>query len=182
MIKKTGIEGLLLIEPKVFGDDRGYFFESFNEGAFKKYGLEFLWVQDNESFSSRGVLRGMHYQTGRSAQAKLVRVIHGEVLDVVVDLRKDSPSFGQHFSEVLSGENKKQILIPRGFAHGFIVLSDEAIFAYKCDNFYDPDSEASIHPLDPKLKIDWILPTPLIRMSPKDDKGLPFDQHTPSGC
>jgi dTDP-4-dehydrorhamnose 3,5-epimerase len=182
MIKKTGIDGLMLIEPKVFGDDRGYFFESYSEKAFQDEGLNYSWVQDNESFSSRGVLRGMHYQVGNMAQAKLVRVVQGEVLDVVVDLRKDSPSFGQHFSEILSGDNKRQMLIPRGFAHGFIVLSDHAIFAYKCDNFYAPDSEESIHPLDPSLDIDWILPKDLIQMSSKDERGLPFDQHTPSGC
>ena len=152
---KTDIPGLLLFEPKVFGDDRGHFFESFNEKVFAEAGINARFVQDNQAFSSRGVLRGLHYQRMPYTQAKLVRVLDGEVLDVVVDIRKKSPTYGQVFSLLLSGENKRQLFVPRGFAHGYVVLSETATFFYKCDNFYSKAHEAGIRPDCPELKIDW---------------------------
>lgn len=176
MIKHTGIEGLYLIEPKVFEDERGYFMESFNQRFFQNNNINYNWVQDNESESSYGVLRGMHYQTGSHAQAKLIRVVQGEVLDVVIDVRPDSKSYGQVFSEIISDQNKRQMLIPEGMAHGFIVLSESARFLYKCNQYYQPESEGSIHPFDPDLDIDWILPKKKIKLSDKDD-GSPFFGH-----
>lgn len=168
-IEETKIQGCYIIEPKVFEDERGYFFESFNQNRFNDLlGCQINFVQDNQSCSSKGVLRGLHYQTGQHQQAKLVRVVSGKVLDVAVDLRKDSSTFGQHVSVELSGENKKQFFVPRGFAHGFIVLSDTAIFSYKCDNFYNQESEAGIIYNDPTLKIDWLLPSDEIIISAKD--------------
>jgi dTDP-4-dehydrorhamnose 3,5-epimerase len=152
---ETGFAGLKIFEPKVFADSRGYFFESFNEKTFHDAGIDAHFVQDNESKSQRGVLRGLHYQLNPMAQAKLVRVVEGEVLDVVVDIRKGSPTYGKHFSLPLSAENKKQLFIPRGFAHGFSVLSETCIFQYKCDNFYSKESEAGIIFSDPDLNIDW---------------------------
>ena len=153
---ETKLKGCFVIEPQVFEDPRGYFFESFNQQKFKEQtGVTVQFVQDNESYSTKGVLRGLHYQLGDHAQAKLVRVIEGEVLDVAVDIRKDSPTFGQYESVVLSGENKKQFFVPRGFAHGFVVLSDFARFSYKCDNFYNKASEGGIMYNDPALNIDW---------------------------
>jgi dTDP-4-dehydrorhamnose 3,5-epimerase len=167
-IVKTSIQGLVTLEPKVFQDDRGYFMESFKESFFKSEFPELKFIQDNESKSTKGVLRGLHFQKGNSAQTKLVRVISGEVLDVAVDLRKDSPTYGKHESIVLSSENKKQFLVPRGFAHGFIVLSEEAIFSYKVDNYYDPEADAGLLWNDPVLNIDWRLENSEISLSSKD--------------
>jgi dTDP-4-dehydrorhamnose 3,5-epimerase len=164
----TGIEDLYILEPKVFGDHRGYFFESYNEEVFHKLGIMNRFVQDNESFSTYGTLRGLHFQKGEFAQSKLVRVIKGRVLDVAVDLRTNSKSFGRTFCCELSEENKKMMLIPRGFAHGFVVLSESAIFCYKCDNFYSPSHEAGINWNDPVLKIDWKIPHEDILLSSKD--------------
>ncbi len=152
---ETGFPGLKIFEPKVFTDSRGYFFEVFNEQSFHDAGINVHFVQDNESKSQRGVLRGLHYQLNPMAQAKLVRVVEGEVLDVVLDIRKGSPTFGKSYSLVLTGENKKQLFIPRGFAHGFSVLSETVIFQYKCDNFYSKESEGGIMYNDPALNIDW---------------------------
>lgn len=169
IVKETKLKGCFIIEPKIFEDKRGYFIESFNQETFNKLiGNNIAFVQDNESFSLKGVLRGLHYQTGKFAQAKLVRVIKGKVLDVAVDLRKDSTTFGQHFSIELSENNKKQLFIPRGFAHGFIVLSDTVIFSYKCDNFYNKNSEEGIIFSDPTLDIDWILPENELIISERD--------------
>jgi dTDP-4-dehydrorhamnose 3,5-epimerase len=165
----TKLEGCFVIEPKIFNDERGYFLESFNENTFKKgTGQPIRFVQDNQSFSSKGVLRGLHYQTGEHAQAKLVRVLQGEVLDVVVDIRPDSKTYGESFSVVLSGENQKQFFIPRGFAHGFLVLSETATFFYKCDNFYNKESEGGIIYNDKSLNIDWQFPNEQLIISEKD--------------
>ena len=180
MIRKTGIKDLVLIEPRVFKDARGYFMESFNTQWMDQVSTKHNWVQDNEAYSSYGVLRGLHYQRGEHAQSKLVRVIQGKVLDVVVDLRKDSPTYGRVFSEILSGTNKLQMLIPRGFAHGYVVLSEQAIFAYKCDNYYNKDSEGSIHPLDKTLNIDWMVNHDKITLSEKDAVAPEFGQHLPA--
>ena len=166
---ETKLKGCFIIEPKVFKDSRGYFFESFNQNKFNTLiGQEINFVQDNESFSSKGVLRGLHFQTGDYAQAKLVRVVKGTVLDVVVDMRKESPTFSKHFSIELSEDNKTQLFVPRGFAHGFIVLSETAIFSYKCDNFYDKASEQGLRYDDPSLGIDWKLPANEFIISEKD--------------
>lgn len=165
---KTEIEGLLVIEPRVFNDNRGYFFESYNEELFKKNGIVNKFVQDNESASTKGVLRGLHYQCGEFAQAKLVRVIKGEVQDVAIDLRKGSPTYGKHHSVILSEENKKQFLVPRGFAHGFLVLSDFAIFSYKCDQVYNKESEGGLIYNDPTVGIKWLLPESELLLSEKD--------------
>ena len=168
-ISKTKIEGLLVIEPKVFGDERGYFMESFNLPSLtQELKQEYSFIQDNESKSSYGVLRGLHYQLSPYAQTKLVRVIEGCVLDVAVDIRKGSPTFGEHVAVELSGENKKQFLVPRGFAHGFVVKSETAIFAYKVDNLYAPEHDRGISYKDPKLDIDWQVPADLLKLSPKD--------------
>ena len=165
---KTAIEGCLLLKPKLVTDSRGYFMESYNERSFDAaVGTEVRFVQDNQSYSQRGVVRGLHYQTGAFAQAKLVRVIQGEVLDVAVDIRPGSHTFGRHVSVVLSADNNLQLFIPRGFAHGFAVLSDNAIFAYKCDNFYNRDSEGGVRYDDKELGIDWQLDKNLI-VSEKD--------------
>jgi len=165
----TAIEGCFIIEPTVFKDKRGYFFETFNQSKFNEIAnFDINFIQDNESFSSKGVLRGLHYQKGEHAQAKLVRVIKGSVLDVAVDVRKGSKTFGHHVSVELTEENKKQFFVPRGFAHGFIVLSHTAIFSYKCDNFYNKSSEGGIIYNDPTLKIDWGLPEHELIVSEKD--------------
>jgi len=169
---ETGIPGLKVFEPRVFGDSRGYFFESFNKQTFAEAGIHVEFVQDNESMSNRGVVRGLHYQHQPDAQSKLVRVITGEVLDVVVDIRKGSPTFGKVYSVVLSAENKKQLFIPRGFAHGFSVLKDNTIFSYKCDNFYKPQNEGGIYFRDPALAIDWQIGEGEEIVSDKD-KNLP---------
>lgn len=152
---ETGFAGLKIFEPKVFADSRGYFFESFNKNTFAEAGINAEFVQDNESRSQRGVLRGLHYQLNPMAQAKLVRVVEGEVLDVVVDIRKGSATFGKHFAVALSADNKKQLYIPHGFAHGFVVLSDTCIFQYKCDNYYSKENEGGILFNDAELGIDW---------------------------
>lgn len=152
---ETNIAGLKIIEPDVFNDGRGYFVESYNAERYALAGIKQVFVQDNESKSQKGVVRGLHWQTGAAAQAKLVRVVSGAVLDVAVDLRKDSPTYGQHFSIELTGDNKRQFLIPRGFAHGFIVLEDNTIFSYKCDNVYDKSAERGMRFDDPELGIEW---------------------------
>ena len=151
----TPFPGLLVFEPRVFPDERGYFFESYNSRTWEEAGVTMQFVQDNQARSTRGVLRGLHYQTGDMAQAKLVRVLEGEVLDVVVDIREDSPTYGQWYGIRLSAENKKQLLVPRGFAHGYVVLSETAEFFYKCDNFYSKAHEGGIRFDDPGLRIDW---------------------------
>ena len=168
-VLETKLEGCFIVEPTIFGDDRGYFFESFNKEKFKELtGNEIDFVQDNEAFSNRGVLRGLHFQKGAFAQAKLVRVVKGKVLDVVVDIRKDSNTYGESFSCILSEENKKQLFVPRGFAHGYAVLEDNTIFVYKCDNFYQPTAEGGILYNDPSLEIDWMLSESEILLSDKD--------------
>ncbi len=171
IVEETKLKGCFILEPKVFEDSRGYFFESFNQKTFNKLiGQNINFIQDNESFSSKGVLRGLHYQTEEYAQAKLVRVIKGSVLDLAVDIRKDSATFGKHVSIELSENNKKQLFIPRGFAHGFIVLSDTAIFSYKCDNFYNKEAEGGIIYNDKDLNIDWKLDEKGFIVSEKDLK------------
>ena len=167
---KTDIEGVVILEPRVFGDERGYFFESFSQREFKELVGEVTFVQDNESKSSYGVVRGLHYQLPPYTQAKLVRVVEGEVLDVVVDLRKNSATFGKHVAVVLSAENKRQLFIPQGFAHGFAVLSPQAIFQYKCDHYYAPQYESGIQFDDPALGIDWKIPEADMILSEKDRK------------
>ena len=169
----TEIEGLVVMEPKVFGDSRGYFFEVFNEGEFAEKVGPVHFVQDNESKSRYGVLRGLHFQKGENAQAKLVRVVSGAVWDVAVDLRPGSPTYGKWHGEELTGENHRMMFIPRGFAHGFSVLSEEVVFQYKCDNFYCPASEGAVAWNDPTLAIDWRIPASDIILSEKD-KHHPF--------
>ncbi len=182
---KTEIEGVVIIEPKIFEDGRGYFFESFSEKNFNSQVRTVKFVQDNESRSSYGVVRGLHFQKPPFAQSKLVRVIKGSVLDVAVDIRKGSPTFGQHVAVELTGENHRQFFIPRGFAHGFSVLTDEVVFQYKCDNFYNPQSEGAIAWDDPSLGIDWRVPADKVILSDKDkhhpllkDADYLFDYHT----
>ena len=166
---ETPLQGCYILEPNIFEDDRGYFFESFNANKFNSaIGQEVFFVQDNQSFSQKGVIRGIHYQKGEYAQAKLVRVLSGTVLDVAVDLRKESKTFGQHFAIELSADNKKQLFIPRGFGHGFSVLSETAEFFYKCDNFYNKASEGGIIYNDAELNIDWKIQKDLIDISEKD--------------
>lgn len=168
-IIKTEIEGVFIIEPRVFGDTRGYFFESFNSREFaEKTGLNITFVQDNESMSHYGVLRGLHFQQPPFAQSKLVRVVKGRVLDVAVDIRVGSPSFGKYVSVELSEDNHRQFFMSKGFAHGFSVLSEEVIFQYKCDEFYAPQSEGAIAWDDPDLAIDWLIPKDKILLSEKD--------------
>lgn len=168
--KKTAIEGVYIIEPRVFNDSRGYFFEAWKKQEFEANIGPMEFIQDNESKSSYGVLRGLHYQKGEFSQAKLVRVIKGRVLDVAVDLRKSSPTFGKHVMTELSDENKRQFFIPRGFAHGFLVLSDEAIFTYKVDNVYAPQAEAGIRWNDPDVGIQWPIAPQQVLTSDKDLK------------
>ena len=167
---ETGFEGLYVLEPKVFGDHRGYFFESYNQKTFHDLGITNTFIQDNESLSNYGTLRGLHFQKGEYAQAKLVRVVKGRVLDVVVDVRPGSKTFGKSFSCELTEENKKMMMIPRGFAHGFVVLSETAIFQYKCDNLYSPQNEGGIRFDDPNLAIDWMIPAEKLLISEKDKK------------
>ena len=185
-IIKTNIEDVLILKPKVFGDKRGYFMESFSEREFCSQVREIRFVQDNESCSVRNVVRGLHFQKPPFSQSKLVRVVRGKVLDVSVDIRKGSPTFGQHVAVELSDENQLQLFIPRGFAHGFAVLSDEVIFQYKCDEFYAPQSEGALAWDDPDLGIDWKVPADEVILSPKDmsnprlrDLELHFDYNTP---
>ena len=167
-IIKTNINGVLILEPRIFHDERGYFLESFSEKWFRTNVCDTHFVQDNESKSSYGVLRGLHFQKSPFAQAKLVRAVSGKVLDVAVDIREDSPTFGQHVAVELSDENKRQLFIPRGFAHGFVVLSQEAVVQYKCDNYYAPEYAGSILWSDPVLGIDWRIPVEDIILSEKD--------------
>lgn len=170
-VKETNLKGCFVVEPKVHADSRGYFFETFNLSDFEQLtAMKINFVQDNEALSNRGVVRGLHLQKGKFAQAKLVRVIKGKVLDVVVDLREDSNTFGEYFSIILSEENKKQLFVPRGFAHGYSVLEDYTIFAYKCDNFYYPNKEEGILYNDESLNIDWKLNPSEMIISEKDKK------------
>lgn len=171
---QTEIDGVWLLEPKVLADARGYFMETFKDEEFRRHVGNVRFVQDNESRSTFGVLRGLHYQRGEFSQAKLVRVLWGRVLDVAVDLRRESPTFGRHVSVELSGDNKRQLFIPRGFAHGFLVLSDEAVFIYKVDNAYAPQAEAAIRYDDPELGIDWPVAESQLLLSDKDRRGVPF--------
>lgn len=173
-ITKTGIEGLLIIEPTVFSDDRGYFLESYNKLRYKEAGLNFEFVQDNISKSKKGTVRGLHYQIGEFSQGKLCQVIIGEILDVAVDIRFGSPTFGKHVSVILSEKNKKQFWLPPGFAHGFSVLSEEAIFSYKCTQVYDKNSERGILYSDADLIIDWKVDNPLV--SDKDKAAIKFNE------
>lgn len=173
-IIKTSIEGVVILEPRIFADDRGYFFESFSQKVFDELVRPIRFVQDNESKSKYGVLRGLHFQKGEHAQSKLVRVVKGQVWDVAVDIRRGSPTFGKYVSVELSEENKRQFFIPRGFAHGFAVLSEEAIFTYKVDNKYAPQAEASILFNDKTLGIDWPLSETQMLLSSKDREGTAF--------
>ena len=164
------IPGVLIIEPKIFGDARGYFFESWNEAKYAEQGITARFIQDNESLSRFGVLRGLHFQAAPYTQAKLVRVIQGAVLDVALDIRKGSPTFGRHVAVELSGENKRQLFVPRGFAHGFSVLSETAVFTYKCDNVYNKASEGGLMWNDKDIGIDWKIPADKVILSDKDRK------------
>ena len=179
---QTEINGVVVLKPRVFEDGRGYFFESYSKRDFDKQVREITFVQDNESRSAYGVLRGLHFQKWPFTQSKLVRVLKGRVLDVAVDIRKGSPTYGKHVAVELSGENRLQLFIPRGFAHGFVVLSEEAVFQYKCDEFYHPESEGGIAWDDPDLAIDWRIPESDVKLSKKDmvnpllkDIDSPFD-------
>ena len=168
---KTQLPGVLIIEPDVYGDDRGYFYESFNERRFlEQTGIKTNFIQDNESKSKYGVVRGLHFQKGKFAQAKLIHVAKGRILDVAVDIKPESPTFGQYVATELSDSNHRQLYIPQGYAHGFSVLSDEAIFQYKCDNYYEPKAEGGILWNDPQIGIDWLLPEENITLSEKDKK------------
>ena len=168
LVETCGIEGLKIITPTVFGDERGYFMETYSQRDMKEAGIDIDFVQDNQSKSSYGVVRGLHFQKPPHAQAKLVRVVKGKVLDVAVDLRKDSPTFGKYMAVELSDENHRQVFIPKGFAHGFSVLSEEAVFQYKCDEYYAPESEAAIAWDDQDLNIDWKVPAEDVVLSAKD--------------
>ena len=181
---KTDLEGVVIIEPRIFKDARGYFFESFSQREFDEKVCPIHFVQDNESMSTYGVIRGLHYQRMPYTQSKLVRCVKGAVLDVTVDIRKGSPTFGQHVVVELTEENRRQLFIPRGFAHGFAVLSDVAVFQYKCDNFYHPEADAGIQLMDEELGIDWRIPMEQAILSEKDlrhvklrDAALDFDIH-----
>lgn len=183
---KTAIDGVYILDPRIFRDDRGYFFESFSQREFEEKIGKINFVQDNESKSSYGVMRGLHFQRPPYAQSKLVRCVKGAVLDVAVDIRKGSPTYGQHVAVELTADNHRQFFIPRGFAHGFAVLSDEAIFQYKCDNFYAPQADGGISILDVSLNIDWQIPTEKAILSEKDTKhpllqdfDSPFDINLP---
>lgn len=178
-IEATPLEGAFLLTPKVWGDDRGYFLESFKKQFFDEQNLSYNWVQDNESLSCFGVVRGLHYQLPPYSQAKLVRVISGEVKDVIVDIRPSSSTFGKVYSVILSGENKKQLLVPRGFAHGYSVLSKSAIFQYKVDNAYNKESERGIAFNDPDLNINWHIPKSRMIISEKDKLNPSFVDHDP---
>lgn len=174
-ITKTEIEGLVVIEPRTFEDSRGFFYESYNKKTWDEAGLRYQFVQDNVSWSHKGVLRGLHMQIGDSAQAKLVSVMQGKVLDVAVDLRQGSSTFKKHVTVEISFENKKQLMIPRGFAHGFVVLSETAVFSYKCDNRYDSKAERGILYNDPELAIDWGVPEAELIVSEKDRRNFSFE-------
>jgi len=172
-VQETGFEGLLTLQPRIFKDDRGTFYESWNEATFKNLGLDFRFVQDNQSISHKNVLRGLHFQLAPHAQGKLVRVTRGQALDVVVDLRKDSKTYGQHYKLVLCSDKANMMWIPAGFAHGFVALENDTIFQYKCDAVYNPQSEECLIWNDPKLGIDWEIEKPII--SSKDEEGKRFD-------
>lgn len=176
----TDIEGAVILKPRVFGDSRGYFFESYSRRVFEELVGSVDFVQDNESRSSRGVVRGLHFQRGEASQAKLVRVVRGNVLDVGVDLRPGSPTFGRHVAVELSEENHLQLFLPRGFAHGFSVLSETAVFQYKCDNYYCPESEGAIKWDDPDLGIDWRIAPEEVILSEKDSRHPSFAQYCQS--
>ena len=171
--RDTGIEGLIIIEPRIFVDPRGYFFESYNQNNYNKIGANQNFIQDNQSKSEYGVIRGLHFQKEPHAQSKLVRVLSGAIYDVAVDLRKDSLTYGEWFGLEISAENNLQLIVPKGFAHGFSVLSDEAVVLYKCDAFYHPESDSGIRYNDPELAIDWLIPAESVKVSDKDTK-LPF--------
>lgn len=173
----TEIPDLTVFDPKIWRDDRGYFYEVYNQQTFQDAGIDANFVQDNQALSTYGVLRGLHYQLPPYSQAKLVRVIHGEVLDVAVDIREDSPTYGRSFTIRLSAANKRQLFVPRGFAHGYVVLSDSAIFAYKCDNLYSKEHDAGIYFNDPQLKIDWGIDIDKAILSEKDKNQPAFGQH-----
>lgn len=179
-VQNTPISGLLVFEPRIFADERGYFFESYNQRTWAEAGVNNVFVQDNQARSTKGVLRGLHYQSGEMAQAKLVRVVEGEVLDVAVDLRAGSPTYGQWYSILLSAENKRQLLVPRGFAHGYVVLSDTAEFFYKCDNYYSKEHEGGIRYDDPTLAIDWQFDLDAVIVSEKDRQLPNWGQHKPA--
>lgn len=174
---KTNFDGVWIFEPKIHADERGYFFESFNASGLPDEYKKIQFVQDNEAKSTFGVLRGLHYQLPPYSQLKLVRVVTGEVLDVIVDIRPGSKTYGKHLSVILNDIQKKQLLVPHGFAHGYVVLSEEAIFAYKCDNYYHPSSDAGIYYNDPVLNIHWILDDHMIRVSEKDRLQPAFGNH-----
>jgi len=179
-ITETNLKGCFIIEPRIFEDNRGYFLESYKKNLLSELSGETTdFVQDNESSSSYGVVRGLHMQRAENPQAKLVRVLSGSILDVAVDVRKDSPTFGQFISIELSGENKKQLFIPRGFLHGFSVLSKKAVVFYKCDNYYHPPSEDGCNPLDEQLDIDWKIPRESMILSEKDKNAKPFSEFNP---
>lgn len=168
-LTKTDIEGVVIVEPRVYADDRGYFFESFSERKFSELtGLDVRFVQDNESLSRKGTLRGLHFQREPYAQAKLVRVVRGRVLDVAVDIRPESPTFGRYVSVELSGDNHRQMFIPKGFAHGYVALEDDTVFQYKCDEYYHPEAEGGITWDDPQIGIAWPLPSEELILSEKD--------------
>lgn len=176
-VTETKLKGCFIIEPSKFGDSRGYFFESFNERTFNELtNTDTHFVQDNQSFSTKGVLRGLHAQAGQHAQAKLVRVLDGSVVDVAVDVRPGSETYGQHVAVELSAENNLQLFVPRGFLHGFVVLSETATFFYKCDNFYNKESECGIHPLDSDIAVDWRLPVEELLLSEKDKTAASFKE------
>lgn len=176
---ETGIEGLVIIKPRVFKDPRGYFYESYNKAKFEDLGIIAEFIQDNQSKSSYGVVRGLHCQAGEHSQAKLVRATEGKVLDVAVDIRKDSPTYGQSYAVELSAENQLMFFIPRGFLHGFAVLSETAVFSYKCDNTYNPTSERGIQPYDKELNIDWHIPEAEAILSDKDKDAPAFSTVEP---
>ncbi len=174
-IETTPFKDLLIIHPKIFTDERGYFFEPYNEARFRiETGLNFTFVQDNESRSAKNVMRGMHFQVSPKAMAKLIRVTHGSVLDVVVDLRKSQPTYGQHYKIVLDAKSNTQLFVPEGFAHGFLVLEDNTMFTYKCSNYYSPEHERILLWNDPQLNIDWTNSNPIL--SKKDMEGTPLDK------
>lgn len=175
----TNIPDLVVFEPRIWRDDRGYFYESYNKATFKAAGITSDFVQDNQALSTFGVLRGLHYQLPPYTQAKLVRVIQGEVLDIAVDIREGSPTYGQSFSIRLSNANKKQLFVPRGFAHGYVVLSDTAIFAYKCDNLYNKPADAGVYFNDPQFNIDWQIDLDKVILSEKDSVQPKFGAHKP---
>ncbi|WP_313672140.1 dTDP-4-dehydrorhamnose 3,5-epimerase [Sphingobacterium multivorum] len=176
-VTETKLKGCFILEPAKYGDSRGYFMESFNEKTFNELtGTNTHFVQDNQSYSTRGVLRGLHAQSGAHAQAKLVRVLQGEVIDVAVDVRPKSDTFGQYVAVNLSADNNLQLFVPRGFLHGFVVLSETATFFYKCDNFYNKQSECGVHPLDADLAVDWQIPTAEMLLSEKDQTAPSFKE------